>query len=308
MNLTAWLDVAIGLSVIYLGASLVVTIINEYIAQILNLRGRNLRASLKELIDDTELVAKLKDYPALKAFLGTETRKVPSYVDSAMFAKLMLGSLAQDGAETDAAKRTLGAIEALPNSKLKSQLQAIVKTSASNIEDITRAVSEWTDQSLTTLGEAYKKRLQWITLVVGLVASVAFNVDTIALTTHLYKDKEAREAAAEVGVRLTETTSKEQLDTCLGMDAKARKADTSCAELMGLVDAVQSRNATLGKLPIGWDHTSPVDQPAFALKLLGWLLTALSLSLGAPFWFDVLNRFASVRHGMRKPAATKSTA
>ena len=27
----------------------------------------------------------------------------------------------------------------------------------------------------------------------------------------------------------------------------------------------------------------------------GWLLTALALSLGAPFWFDLLNKFIVVR-------------
>jgi 3D (Asp-Asp-Asp) domain-containing protein len=40
MNLTIWIDVAIGLSVIFLGTSLFVTIINEYVAQALDLRGR----------------------------------------------------------------------------------------------------------------------------------------------------------------------------------------------------------------------------------------------------------------------------
>jgi hypothetical protein len=29
--------------------------------------------------------------------------------------------------------------------------------------------------------------------------------------------------------------------------------------------------------------------------LTGWFLTAVALSLGAPFWFDTLNRFMVVR-------------
>jgi hypothetical protein len=55
MNLTAWVDVAIGLILVYLGASLFVTIINEYIAQALNLRGKQLCESLKTLINDKGL-------------------------------------------------------------------------------------------------------------------------------------------------------------------------------------------------------------------------------------------------------------
>jgi len=60
-------------------------------------------------------------------------------------------------------------------------------------------------------------------------------------------------------------------------------------------------------LPLGW---SPEDWPGFhfwtkafwsgwlgqfRLHIFGWLLTALAISLGAPFWFDMLNKFIVVR-------------
>ena len=35
--------------------------------------------------------------------------------------------------------------------------------------------------------------------------------------------------------------------------------------------------------------------------LVGWLLTALAASLGAPFWFDVLNKFISIRSVGKAP-------
>jgi hypothetical protein len=33
----------------------------------------------------------------------------------------------------------------------------------------------------------------------------------------------------------------------------------------------------------------------FERKLPGWLLTGMAISLGAPFWFDLLNKFMVVR-------------
>jgi hypothetical protein len=36
-------------------------------------------------------------------------------------------------------------------------------------------------------------------------------------------------------------------------------------------------------------------------KILGWLLTAGALSLGAPFWFDVLSKFINIRGSGDKP-------
>lgn len=66
-------------------------------------------------------------------------------------------------------------------------------------------------------------------------------------------------------------------------------------------------------LPIGWD--SPNDPahkwPGWTWKRdggwwdqiywhwLGWLLTALAISLGAPFWFDLLNKFIVIRSAVK---------
>ena len=31
------------------------------------------------------------------------------------------------------------------------------------------------------------------------------------------------------------------------------------------------------------------------LSILGWLITALAISLGAPFWFDLLTKLVNIR-------------
>ena len=36
-------------------------------------------------------------------------------------------------------------------------------------------------------------------------------------------------------------------------------------------------------------------------KVAGWLLTAFAVSLGAPFWFDLLNRFINLRVSGKAP-------
>jgi len=67
----------------------------------------------------------------------------------------------------------------------------------------------------------------------------------------------------------------------------------------------------IGKLglPLGWDD-SAIDKylkrpsnwtgndswlQQFYWHWLGWLITALAVSLGAPFWFDMLNKFIRIR-------------
>lgn len=70
-----------------------------------------------------------------------------------------------------------------------------------------------------------------------------------------------------------------------------------------------------GKAPA---HTGPrgpgtLDKTLYILvetvrtprNLIGFLLTALAISLGAPFWFDLLNKFVNVRAGGNNPAEKK---
>jgi hypothetical protein len=46
----------------------------------------------------------------------------------------------------------------------------------------------------------------------------------------------------------------------------------------------------------------PFDRGGFWAKLVGLLLTAMAISLGAPFWFDLLNKVVSIRSAGRSPA------
>ena len=57
---------------------------------------------------------------------------------------------------------------------------------------------------------------------------------------------------------------------------------------------------TLG-LPIGW--STALDDPRsihvapwwWLVRVVGWFLTACAISLGAPLWFDLLNKISVVR-------------
>ena len=47
-------------------------------------------------------------------------------------------------------------------------------------------------------------------------------------------------------------------------------------------------------LPLGWS-TLPEDATGWIKKVIGLLITTLAVSLGAPFWFDVLKNFSNLR-------------
>jgi hypothetical protein len=53
--------------------------------------------------------------------------------------------------------------------------------------------------------------------------------------------------------------------------------------------------AVNGILGIGIHNYEWKGVKAFLKSLAGWILTALAISLGAPFWFDLLNKFMKLR-------------
>jgi hypothetical protein len=315
MQLPALVDVAIGLTLVYLGASLFVTIINEYLAQVLSLRGRTLAKNLFQLINDQGLRDQLAKVPALSGFLGPRglfgpAGKVSSYVDPQMLAQMLIGTVRNDNPAVSSGGGLVQSIQSLPQSALKDQLLALAHSTTDNVEKYVQEVSKWLDTSLTMLGESYKRWLQVISFGLGLVVAVALNLDTVQITTRLYQDKEAREAMAALAEQVAGPKVQEGMKKCLEKTEPDRKKDETCKPISGLVDAVLKRNQTLGQLPIGWKSWTElqVGLPSFSntdwlARWAGWFLTALALALGAPFWFDLLSKLVNVRYGMRKPAA-----
>ncbi len=344
MDLTVWVDVALGITIVYLGTSLFVTIINEYIAQLFNLRGRNLFRALGQLIQDKHLRTALQGVPALKPYFEDSDSTFKrlrghsiSYVDTQVLAQILIQLIPHQSTTTppsaqqtppqsnlpltpstttlepeqltstgtSARSRTKGEVlQDLANApidlNLKRQLMAVIHSASESLESVTQAVSSWADRSLTMLGEHYKRNMQILSFIVSLFVAGILNIDTIALVDHLYKDKELRTTVAELAIRFGEQHRSEDINACLTKSSEARKKDDKCKDLLGLVDAIQSKNKDLGQLPIG-RPTSVTDYTPKPLQMVGWFLTALAASLGAPFWFDLLTKLVNVRHGMRRP-------
>ncbi|RME06149.1 MAG: hypothetical protein D6816_08055 [Bacteroidetes bacterium] len=49
-------------------------------------------------------------------------------------------------------------------------------------------------------------------------------------------------------------------------------------------------------LGLGWQPGDlSVGAEDWTIRIFGWLLTALAISLGAPFWFDILKKIINIR-------------
>jgi hypothetical protein len=117
--MSAVLDVAIGLVVVFLLFSIAVSGINEWWAQVRSRRGEFLRLGMQRLIDDTAIYNRVLHHPLIGSLYRTRAAqgKPPSYVDPKNFAMAIADVLvARSGNRTSAtATRSTLTVEMLQN-------------------------------------------------------------------------------------------------------------------------------------------------------------------------------------------------
>jgi hypothetical protein len=188
------------------------------------------------------------------------------------------------------------AVEDLPDDNVKKALQALLGSANGSMERARENIEAWFNSAMDRVSGWYKRWTQVVILILGLAVTVAVNADTIAICASLSQDKTVRENMVGAAQRYAdaETKTKTKSDTTKG------DQPTSAPELKKQLGEF----GALG-LPIGWDLEDPRTIPTgpgsgskvlgWLSKVAGWVLTALAISLGAPFWFDLLNKFMVVR-------------
>ena len=88
------------------------------------------------------------------------------------------------------------------------------------------------------------------------------------------------------------------------------KLDSTYAHLDNLIN--EDINQVTTVLGLGWenlpDYSGWQAVWSWFLRFAGWIITALALSLGAPFWFDTLKRVMTIKKEMtkKKPTTTEN--
>jgi hypothetical protein len=350
----AAIDVAIGLIMMYLMLSLLCTVVNEFIATKLSLRANTLRDALQKLIDDktlrdnfyahgmiaSSILASRTGWQStldavVKMFSGSSTATTPtdkdhpSYMASGTVALALMGSLVKQNGGTVDFKGVETAINALTGDpKIKDALKASLLKANGDIDKLQQSIAAWFDDSMDRLSGAYKRKVKWIAMLIGLVVAIAFNADSFNVAKTLWNDPERRAAIVAVATdtaknppaRLQAADQKQPSDAAQPGGQKQPPAgpkqpgDAKNTTANDVDAAVKETEQALRSLPIGWNCPAGADgkvdyvscaQQAFndlsLVHFLGWILTALALSLGAPFWFDMLNKFINLRGAGDKP-------
>jgi len=318
-----FLDLVIGLVFIYFILSLVVTVIQEIRANFFRLRSRNLEIWFQDtLVGQKDNLGKLLFRHKLIDGL-VRKRRNPAYVPHEHFVSALLDIVhndSMDGNATaapydiDTLKESVMGSQLLPEDLKRFILQSISEASG-ELKKVKEDIALWYDNAMTRITGTYKNIHQWFVVLVSFVVVAAFNADTISLSKYLYENEGARTALADrVEEAVNEGDLQELLDKYNSIDSAAtdEKLDSVKVIIKNIQGGIKKINAISEQikdynLPLGWTKKAglPTDKPkggwAWLMKIIGLSITALAVSLGSNFWFDMLNKLVNLRGAGNKP-------
>jgi hypothetical protein len=238
--------------------------------------------------------------------------ELPSYITSSDFATTIL-QIAREDSKAPEGVAFADWTDKLGDTRV-SQLVRLAVVTAGKDPDKTRVFLEnWFNSQMDRVSGWYKRSTHFILLIIGFIAAVALNVDAVAITKHLYRNDALREvivAHAQSKPPAYSAPSQARGTTPQATAGQAEEAATQAVgELRGYgfpigwswqgkwpePDPQCAPGIASGKTGAEGCALDTLDATAIALMIIGWLITAFGISLGAPFWFDVLNRFMVIR-------------
>ena len=297
----AILTVVLGLIFVLLLLSLLATTVMELIASFMHLRGRNLVTALRNMLascDPTDTLLKEFQnnslYRQLTQQFGRQPQAPPSYMSSETFQSILFDIILKGESYEKLKER----IDLLPDEDLRNVLNQLLREANQELDIFKLNVQNWYNNVMERASGWYKRFTQQILIVLGLVIAVIFNADTIGIYQRLESDPETLQQIVNAAESYVQT--REQVNLPEGYD---RTFDENLTEINRLLD--QEIANVRSPLGFGWDD---VDVRTWGVydwitKILGFLLTALAVSLGAPFWFDLLRKIIHIRSSGEKPTA-----
>jgi hypothetical protein len=294
------LDVMIGVVFIYLFLSLIIATFTEMLANMLKMRAANMEQWVNKVLEDPALAEKFYSHPLIKGI--TQDGRKPSYIPTRTFALALMDIIAP--IDPKIGSRNIGAlrdeVSKLPDSLQRTMLVHI-DAAQHDLEVVRQNIEKWFDDSMERVAGWYKRKSQYIVLGLSFVLAIGLNVDTISLTKGLYNDSSLRAAL----VASAEVIVKEPLKE--GEKAKVQ------------LDRIEARLNEM-KFPLGWhvkqtynwidgmhEYLEAIEMVNF-MNVIGWIITAFAVSLGAPFWFDTLGKIINIRNAGVKPKKTDEVA
>jgi hypothetical protein len=174
---------------------------------------------------------------------------------------------------------------------VRSTLVSLLTAAGNDYEKLLQVTDQWFDAQMDRVAGWYKRNAQYVLIGISIFVVALGGVDSTDIATKLFASPEATHKTAGA---VTDAFNKNKNDQT--------KADQAIAKV------VQDTELTIFHPPWNTDEYKKKTTPAtgynpksYSERLPGILLTIIAVSLGAPFWFDLLKCIINVRMAGQRP-------
>jgi hypothetical protein len=302
------LGVAIGIATVCLIFSVLASHLQELWAAFSARRAAALEIAIGNMLSNADLSKAFFEHPLIQSISFSSASSVifrrntppvlrPSYISSDIFSRVLQSVLTTSHSLT--ATELPSIIGALPESMVKNRMKTLILGIESDATACNDAIERWYDGTMDRINGLYKRDTQIVLLFLGLILAIACNANLLRVAGTLWTSAAARDEVNAVA----------QMYGC--------KDGANCNADKTYITARTDIEKNLKSLPLGYESFDPFDywktapgkfsKPLLAewlFNLGGWLLTAIAVSLGAPFWFDLVNKLVNIRMVGQKPIST----
>jgi hypothetical protein len=176
-------------------------------------------------------------------------------------------------------------------------------------EAFRKNIELWFHDAMNRVSGWYKRWTQHVLLVLATLVVLISNADTVMLAQRLSQDNALRASLVAAAPEAAKAAPSPGISNSGSSETLPLTED---ARIQLVVEKARSL-----QLPIGWslDPSDPgyFHPPEISLqfaswvlyKLFGLLVTIFAVSLGAPFWFDMLSKVVNVRSAGTPPGESK---
>jgi hypothetical protein len=214
----------------------------------------------------------------------------------------------------------------LPESLRKSLYELALRSriKASDIENqldhFKKEIETWFDRSMERSSGVYKRNARGFAFLIGFVLAVTLNADTFYIISRLSKDDALRNSIVSTSTELVQNVESTNPNV---IERVKDNVDQSLSEItlpIGWNDNILEEQLQI-PTPIKENETLEEKQKRekekerrkakffgrsvhpVVIMIMGWLVTATAIMMGAPFWFDFLGLFINVRNTGSRPVS-----
>lgn len=304
------IDILIGLTVVMLLASLIVTVLTQFVTSVWNGRGRHLLHGIADLLRQVDpdmdrpiaekISAAVLTHPLIRA-VGSRYGDV---IGRGELTKILLELAAGNGPqklEGGAQSRLLKALQDNgiddPAAAIRKvtdllldletghpELSTSVRHSMALLEGakstFVAKVNAWFDQTMDRVSDRFTFTTRGVTFAMGLLLAFVVQLDTPLLVNRLATDPQLRASMVQQAVAVDQ--QQHEFDKIPSEERRQMFNTLASADLVSVP-------ASFAEWKANWSGNRL--HPNF----IGVLLSAMLLSFGAPFWYNALKNLLQLR-------------